>query len=315
MRFGSFISLAVLIVALNVRTADAGDAHEHREVVVNSKPVISQLPIRLQQPRRVMLRKNGSVVIADWGAGKVVQINGRKTIVLADKLNQPAGLTEDADGNILVANYAGGKPDEGNIIRLTPGGKSKPWKKELVIDGLTGPTDLVTDKLGEITIAEYTADRLSRISADGNFQPAFSKLVRPSSLVIDRDGRIFATSSKQGTLVSVPSSGDPIVICGGLESPSDLALDEKNNLIAVSYLANSIVRIIPEKESFKRIASVPEGTIGIAYQKDGNFVVVNWETQSATRITSRLFIDCPHCTGRIPVRLVPKLRKSLDISG
>jgi len=308
----STLALASLIAVSIAAVGFAGEPrHHHPEQVINSRPVISLLPLELDQPRRVLVRKDGSVVISDWGAGKVVAHKSGQTKVLADDLDQPSGLAEDADGNIYVSLYAGGEPDKGGVLQLSQLPGLKNWQRQTMASTLTGPTDIAVEASGRITVAEYTANRISQIRPDGSLEVGIAKLSTPSSVVVDREGRLYATSSKTGTVVSIPSSGEPIVLCDGLNAPSDLALDDQDALVAVSYKSRSIVRIDSDKKSFKRIATVPAGTIGIAYQKDGNFVVVNWELQTATKVTNRLLMDCPHCDGKIPVRLKPNLRRPI----
>ena len=308
----SFLSPLILIVASIASPGYGGEPqHQHPEQVINSRPVISLLPVELDQPRRVLVRHDGAIVISDWGAGKVVSWKSGQTSALAEDLNQPAGLAEDADGNIYVSLYADGEPDKGGVLQLSRLPGKKNWRRQTMASTLTGPTDIAVEASGQITVAEYTANRISQIRPDGSLELGIAKLSTPSSVVIDREGRLFATSSKAGTVVSIPSSGEPIVLCNGLDAPSDLALDDEDSLVAVSYKSNSIVRINSDKKTFKRIATVPDGTIGIAYQKDGNFVVVNWEMQTATRVTNRLLMDCPHCDGKIPVRLKPNLRRPI----
>lgn len=292
--------------------AMAGEGHEHAEQVIDSRPIVTSLPIRMEQPRRVLVRSDGSLVISDWGSGRVVAFRDGVSTVLVDDLNEPSGLAEDPDGNLYVTIYAGGETEKGSIIRLVQAISAagrKSWQSELVIDGLTGPTDLAVDMAGQVTVAEYTANLISQVRPDGT-KLEIAKLKTPSAVVLDKEGRLFATSSKSGTIVSIPASGAPIVLCTGLDSPSDLALNEKDELIVVSYKSNSIVRINTAKKSFKRIATVPAGTIGIGYRKDGNFVLVNWQLQTATQITNRLLMDCPHCDGKIPVRLKPRSRSA-----
>jgi hypothetical protein len=285
--------------------------HHHPEQVINSRPVISLLPVELDQPRRVLVRQDGSIVISDWGAGNVISYQAGRTSVLAADLSQPSGLAEDADGNIYVSLYAGGEPDKGSVLQLSQLPGTKNWRRQTLASTLTGPTDIAVEASGRIIVAEYTANRISHILPDGSLELGIATLSTPSSVVLDREGRLFATSSKAGTVVSIPSSGEPIVLCDGLDAPSDLALDDEDSLVAISYKSNSIVRVDSDRKTFKRIATVPAGTIGIAYQKDGNFIVVNWEMQSATRVTNRLLMDCPHCEGKIPIRLKPNPRRSI----
>ena len=38
--------------------------------------------------------------------------------------------------------------------------------------------------------------------------------------------------------------------------------------------------------------------------RDGNLLIVNWDDHYLMKITTNLFIDCPHCGKKIPIRLV-----------
>ena len=53
----------------------------------------------------------------------------------------------------------------------------------------------------------------------------------------------------------------------------------------------------------QKFAIVPEGTIAIDFDADGNLLFVNWDGQYLMKVITQLTVPCPHCGKAIPVRL------------
>lgn len=293
----------------NARDTKRAADHEHKSVTVNSRPIISRLRLSLVHPRRVRTDSLGNVVIADWGAGAVFRVdNDNEVTLLADNLNEPAGLSIDQQNNIYIANHEGGITNRGNIVRVDSKGET-----QVVAKNLNGPTALAGDAKGNLFVANYSGNNVVKIRPDGAHEVVIPEIRKPSAVILDHDGNLFVASSDEtdGYILELPANGKAEVLCRGLHAPSDLAFDAKGRLIVASHLTGELLYVGRDLQAHK-FASVPKGTVAVDFFKsDGNMVLVNWDLQTAVRVTTHLTIPCPHCNGSIPVLLKPESRRTL----
>ena len=283
-----------------VERARTTKTHTHDLRRIDARPIIRRLHVPLNQPRRVCVTKKNAVVISDWGAGAVLRFDDGDIEILARDLNEPSGIAFDRAGNLFVSTFAGGKSDQGQVVRVTATGQ-----QEVIISRLTGATDVEVARDGRLYVAEFNANRISRYLPSGEREWT-TDIDSPSGLAFDAQGKLCITSSNAGKVHCLQPSGVLKELCAGLDTPSDLAVNADGRLVAVNFGAQSLVSI--ENGTFRKLAAVPEGTIAIDYRPDGNFVVLNWDLQSATQVRNRISIPCPHCGHDIPVLLKPKRR-------
>ncbi len=275
-----------------------GAGHSHQPIDVSSRPIVSRIKLPLIHPRRLLVDAEGNLVIADWGAGRVLWIdsNGGRT-VLADGLDEPAGLASDSEGNIYVSTHAHGMPEAGTIVRFTPMGEQSTFAS-----GLTGPTALAFDARGVLYVANFHDDSISRISADGQTALFAEGIPQPSALVFDAGGTLYVASSAAGAVYRVSPQGDVRTLATGFSVPSDLGLDRDGHLIVANYAARELTYLQVDGHT-RRFATVPKGTIAFIFDRDDNVLLANWDHPFVIKVTSNIYIPCPHCDKQIPVRL------------
>ena len=276
--------------------------HPHDPIVIDSRPIVSRYDVTLLRPRRALLDPAGDLYVADWGAGVVMRItlDGRATLV-ADDLDEPAGLARDPSGNIYVSTHAGGMTNAGKIIRISPTGE-----QSIHASGLTGPTALAFDPMGDLYVANFHDNSVVRIDANGNTLVVAADIPTPAALVFDDAGMLYAVSSTEGTLFRIaPSMGEATVVCRGLPTPSDLATDPQGHLIVANYGGTELL-FVNERGEPRTFATVPKGTIGLQFDPDGNLLLVNWDLQCVMKVTTQLSVPCPHCGRESPVQLRAK---------
>jgi glucose/arabinose dehydrogenase len=85
----------------------------------------------LDQPYGVAVAPGGAVLVAEFGTGRVLSIEGGQASVAAQGLAEPVGLAIDPDGGCLVAEAGAGR-----IVRIAGSGT------ETVLDGVARPQGL-----------------------------------------------------------------------------------------------------------------------------------------------------------------------------
>ncbi len=290
------------VVSLAGETATV--PHRHDAMEIDSPPIISKYAASLVRPRRMLVHANGTMYIADWGAGTVVRISPKgKSTVIATDLNEPAGMALDGMGNLYVATHAQGMTKEGAIVRLSPNG----MKSEFAV-GFNGPTGIAFDRRDNLYVANFHDNSISRVNSSGEVSTYVTNIPSPSAIVFDSDGNLLALSATEGSIYRITAMDDVSamvdvsVIARGLTAPSDLTFHPDGHLIAVNFGRAELVHITP-KGRLKVFAFVPKGTVAAGFDRDGNLLVANWDDHTLLKITTNLKIKCPHCGAHIPVRL------------
>ena len=123
------------------------------------------------------LREGGALAIS---AGKLVSLrNGEITPVTSENLDEPAGMTVDADGLIYVSNQ-GERQDvtvydaSGKFLRSIGKAGGRPAKGQYENNGMFYPRGLAVDKQKRLWVAE-DKDRPKRISVWDTVTGAFEK--------------------------------------------------------------------------------------------------------------------------------------------
>lgn len=281
------------------------EPHTHSAIDVPSAPIVTRYRTPLNRPRRLVLNSVGTVHVADWGAGTIVQIDAEgQSRFLADGLDEPAGLAFDQAENLYVVTHAGGMTRQARVIRIDPEGN-----QSVVAEGLTGLTDIVVDPAGDLYVASFEENRILRIATDGTVSTVIDDVAAPTALAMDKGGSLFVASSDDGTILRLgPGEALPVVFVRGLLVPSDIVFDARGHLIVASYGETGLMWI-DSRGASNPFAIVPKGTIGIAFDREGNLLFANWDEHYLTRVVTHLSIPCPHCGKPVPLRLVPRTRK------
>jgi DNA-directed RNA polymerase subunit RPC12/RpoP len=309
------LTLFLLLAALPPSATRAGDAppagkifrqrpHRHDAVEIEARPILSRYSVSLIRPRRLIARKDGTLFIADWGGGTVMEVSPEgKASLLAQDLDEPAGLALDSAGNLYVSTYAQGMKGEGAVYRFTHDGMNRftPDGMKLFAVGFSGPTDLAFDQQDNLYVANFVDNSISRVKESGSLETFVANIAAPSALLFDAAGNLLALSSTEGTVYRLSQMG-VVPFARGLSAPTDLVLHPEGHVVAVDFGRGRLMHVTP-KGALKLFAIVPRGTIAAEFDSLGNLVVANWDKTGLLKITTNLSIKCPHCGRKISVRL------------
>lgn len=147
-------------------------------------------------PSGLARRRNGAVIIAETGAGRITQVNsdGSKTVI-AEGLVSPQALALDAEDNLYVVTGTGGDkpfyghvPTQGDtILRITPDG---------IITTIAQPgwvSALAVSSEGELYAT--TPDGVERVLQDGTMQTIVRGVANPMGLAFDLAGNLYISDA------------------------------------------------------------------------------------------------------------------------
>ena len=256
---------------------------------------------RLNGPSGLALHPTGGLYVSDTRNGRVREVASGTIRTVAGngslawggdggpaveaQLANPRSVATDRSGNAYVLDgyvrkvgadgrisaFAGDPVNPGNQF----GGDGGPATAAL----LAGPTDVATDRAGNVYVAEQFSHRVRRVdrdgvittvagsgapSPDGGFAgdggPATeARLSRPNSVAVDRYGNLFIADSGNYRIRKVDTAGRITTIAGTgtpgfsgdggpamqaqLNIPSSLEVDPFGNLFFVDFANNRIRRI------------------------------------------------------------------------
>lgn len=221
----------------------------------------------LAGPTGVAVDGIGNVYIADSGNGRIVEVpvvNGAlstsaQTVLISDStsvagatLNNPAGLTVDAQGNLYIA-------DTGNsrVVFLPP---TNGWSAEGAItlgSGFSRPLAVAVTSSGLIYIADsgngevysigYAAEAVGKTLVATGFS-------NPSALATDAAGNLFVVDKGNLQVLRIPNESGSLVTTSaldvslGISNPYGLAIDSTGNLY-ISDDVNAAAYIVARTNS------------------------------------------------------------------
>jgi len=242
----------------------------------------------LQDPIDIEVERDGSLVVADSGAGAVFRINrsnGTQTQLAA--LNGAAAVTVAADGSIYAA---GTSPNQ--VVRIPPGGGGFTI---VAADGnLAGPTGLVVDPDGMIAVLD--AARVIRIDPD-NYDPGNKTAnqtvlvddgvpVSPTAIESDEESHYMladpAADGAMGDLVKVfnAGGGQLFALDAALGNVTGLALKRRlpkaGEIIIAALNLKRLVRVDPDTGEQIAVSTLGwlDKTNGVAIRDERSAFVV-----------------------------------------
>jgi hypothetical protein len=294
------VSLAALLLAWGTTTlADdppslgAIKNHDHAPIVVQSRPVIERLPVKVISPIDLQIAKTGHIFVADEMANCVFRLDPDGEVSLpVDRLQDIRRIHVDDDGNLYTLTS---DARESQIRMTNPVGQS------VVLHDLKFDADsFVRDSVGQFMVSSKDSNRIFVISNAGEVAE-LTQVVRPvSDLVLNAGGQAEALLTS-GEIVHIAASGEVTATGFAPAGSSRLMRQPDGSMLALSKRSNgqtylsSISRDETRPKDFSTFATVPEGTQAVGFDSLGNLCLANPDLRAITKVTSHFRIPCPHC--------------------
>ncbi|HWS31240.1 MAG TPA: hypothetical protein VN408_00705 [Actinoplanes sp.] len=171
----------------------------------------------LQEPTDLIVRPDGTLLITEAGAGRVVSLDENDTVaVITDRLGRPAGITLDAEQRCYVTDT-----EHGTVSRLDDG------IPQILADGLDQPQGVAV--LGDdLYVLERGRRRLLAISLSGG-EPRIAAEDLPLGPRSDRRAALFADGGMPG--VPRPFAG----LAAGPDGTLYLSADGEGTVLAFTF--------------------------------------------------------------------------------
>ncbi len=210
--------------------------------------------------------------------------HGSGTPTINQFLGPNAGLSSPTDpifydGSFYVPNLAGNTVSQvpfnqpSNV--MTPVGTSAQ---------LDTPDGLAFDKLGDLFIANFHANFLTEVTAQGTIVPQFAPIKNANAPVYDpNNGELYVCDKYDNLIDEVnPTTGQVTTYVGtgfGLSNPIDLAIDQAGDLYVLSQNNNTIYEVTPGGNNATALPT-PNGNLldsptSMVMGPDGNLYVYN----------------------------------------
>ncbi len=195
----------------------------------------------LSVPEGIVALHNGSLIVAEQGADRIVRISphGDRTVVYSlQSVSGQEGVDgigrDPRTGELLV-------PDSphGTVLGVSLNGKHS----RLIAQGLGRPVDATRDRHGNVLVPDEHLGTLVFVSPKGrvSYRGSFST---PDDVAVDSRGRIWVTTLGDNALWEITPSGAVRRVLIGLANPQGLTLDRCGDPIVVEQNTARIVRLL-----------------------------------------------------------------------
>lgn len=274
--------------------------HDHAPVLVQSKPVIERLPVKVIDPVDLVLSDTSQIYVADREAQCVFRLDEHGSAsVLIEHIPGIQRIQIDADGALYVLAASGG---ESSIHQITESGQ------HAVLQKFAFPAScFVRDELGRFVLSVKQSGRLVAHDVEGKVA-VLAQLNQPvQDLILNAGGQLEALLPS-GHIVRIDEEG-AVSQSGFAEMGSTrLASLSDGTLLSLVEAASGrsqvleISRHADRPEQFTVMATVPAGTKAVGFDSLGNLCLANPDLRAVTKVTSQFEIACPHCSK--PTRMI-----------
>ncbi|MGN0018127.1 MAG: tetratricopeptide repeat protein [Candidatus Gastranaerophilaceae bacterium] len=178
-----------------------------------------------------------------YKAAKIAQKLGKNELALkyADMIPSKASQYDAAQS--LVNKLKASGTGYNLKVPLQSIDTSKYPQNSFLFEGIQGPTGMVTDDFGNLYVACYSDNTITKIFPDGK-RVIFSKDKRingPIGLAIDVGGNIYVANYSSNNVLKISKNGEVKILIGNINKPYGLYL--KGNMLYISSQgSNSVLR-------------------------------------------------------------------------
>ena len=243
-------------------------------------------PLRFAWPTSVDVRPDGSLLVVENGAGRVLAVHPAtgRTRVLAAGLDRPFAAVDDAAGNVYVsggpslrridasgASQTVATADEdlgplavgenGDIVYASrtrlfrlPAGGGDP---RTVATGLTGPHGVAVAADGAVLVSDTANGRVLRIDRNTGAASTLIETTEPRGIDIADDGTIYVVEPSSRRVGRFAADGTRLGVVGPVfGDPYDVVAGPGGVVYVVDTAASGVIRRVAANGA---IATVPTG--------------------------------------------------------
>ena len=150
--------------------------------------------------------------------------------------------------------------------------------------GFNGPDSSAFDAAGNLYVANFNNNTVSKVTPAGVVSPFASGFVAPVGLAFDAAGNLYVSNIGDDTVNKVTPTGTVSVFTSGFDFPHGLAFDAAGNLY-VSNLGDNTVSKVTPAGVISPFASGFNNPEGLAFDAAGNLYVSNLGDNTVSKVT------------------------------
>jgi len=184
------------------------------------------------QPLKLAGGAGGTLLVADFGAGRIVRIDPRthgRTIV-ARGLTRPASVTSSPGGAVYAI------ADE-KLFRIAGARAVLVWASSG-----EGPTDCAAGADGVVYVSRY-GDHVDRIAPDGSVSVVATGFDRPHGITLAPDGSLLVADTYAGAVRRIARDGTVTTVATGVGRPMDVAVARDGSLLVADLAGRRLLRV------------------------------------------------------------------------
>ena len=170
-----------------------------------------------------------------------------------------------AAGDLYFSSF-----NNGTVTRQAPSGSPVPFANTI-----SQPGGLAFDRLGNLFVAEGSANRILKITPAGTKTVFASGLNTPRSLVFDRAGNLFSSDLNGNAIYKFTPDGSRTTFAAGLNGPSDLTFNSSGELFESDVRGGTINKFSPNGTKTLFASGLDQPT-GLAVDYLGNLFVAEF---------------------------------------
>lgn len=140
--------------------------------------------------------------------------------------------------------------------------------------GFGAPVGIGFDSKGNIYVAEWSANKVTRIDESGKRTTFAESLHGPPGLAIDSTDNVYVASYSDDLIYRYTPYGKRTLFAKDLATPSGLSFDSQGNLLVANRRTNEIISIAPNSEK-KTVAESLQTPVGAVMTSEGSYFVSN----------------------------------------
>jgi sugar lactone lactonase YvrE len=187
----------------------------------------------------------------------------------------------DAGGKVLVTTPIYGQ-GRGAAISFGPGTQTT------LAGGPTGANGVAVDGAGNVFIAEFTNNRVLKVSPGGARTEVGTGLRLPNGVAVDGAGDIFIADTGNNRVVKVRArSGEQTTVADGLYLPQGVAVDGAGNLFIADYSNNRVVKVAAGSGARTLVGIGLKLPYGVAVDAAGNVFIADYDNDRVVKVSPK----------------------------
>jgi sugar lactone lactonase YvrE len=186
-------------------------------------------------------------------------------------------FTLDQSGNFYITGTVG---TDHVLAKWSVGGTLS----VLVRNGLAGPMGIAADSAGNLYVANYGDNTVSRVDASGAISNFVTGLSAPQGLAIDAANNLYIANSGANDILKVTSAGAVSVFASGMNNPFDLQFDPQGDLLVSNTGNSTISKVSPAGVVSNYLENVALNPEGLKYDSQGNMYIANTGNNALTEV-------------------------------